>query len=337
MSEGPLEALPEARTVDAATVARQSVRAPRGPLHTIFLVVRIAIPVALLGYKFTLVSLADLGVAIASVSGQALAGVGLSLFTVYTVATLRWRLTFRACGVSAPISLVQLFRLILVGAFYNAFVPGGLGGDVVRAVATKSLLGDKGVPGALSVVFLDRVLGFIGLVLLVVVSFALFPLPGVPHVMLLSIVGLGVAFAAITGLALAPLLATRVPGPIGRLLSAVPPIASRSRLLAGMALSLVTQGCSALIGHLVLSSITSQASLTESAVIMPLVLASQYFPLTVGGTGVREAAFVALYGLVGVAQHDALAAALVVGMVHYSAAVPGGIVQMLWPLRVELG
>jgi uncharacterized membrane protein YbhN (UPF0104 family) len=238
--------------------------------------------------------------------------------------------------VSGPISLVHLFRLILVGAFYNAFVPGGLGGDVVRAVATRSLLGDKGVPGALSVVFLDRVLGFIGLVLLVVVAFALFPLPGVPHVMLLSVGGLCVAFAAIAALSFAPVLAPRVPGPIGRLLAGVPRIASHGRLLAGMALSVMTQASSAMIGHLVLSSINHGVSLTESAVIMPLVLASQYFPLTVGGTGVREAAFVALYGLVGVAQHDALAAALVVGMVHYSAAVPGGIVQVLWPLRVQL-
>jgi uncharacterized membrane protein YbhN (UPF0104 family) len=297
---------------------------------------RIAVPVLLLGYMFQLVSLRDLGEAMASVSGRALAGVGFALFTVYTIATLRWRLTFRACGVTGPISFVHLFRLILVGAFYNAFVPGGLGGDVVRAVATKPLLGDKGVSGSLSVVLLDRVLGFIGLVLLVVISFALFPLPGVPHVMLLSTGGLLIALTAIAGLTLAPRLAPRVPGPIGRLLAGVPRIASYARLLGGMALSLMTQANSALIGHLVLSSITDQVSLAESAVIMPLVLASQYFPLTVGGTGVREAAFVALYGLVGVAQHDALAAALVVGMVHYSAAVPGGIVQMLWPLRVEL-
>lgn len=327
----------EPHIVDAATVARQSVRpGTRGPLRALGMLLRIAVPVALLSYMFTLVSLEELGTAIASVSGQALAGVGLALAGLYMVATLRWRLTFRACGVRGPISLRHLFRLILVGAFYNAFVPGGLGGDVVRAVATRPLLGDKGMAGALSVVFLDRVLGFIGLVLLVVGSFTLFPLPGVPHVMLLSGAGLVIAFGAIVGLTLAPVLAPRVPGPVGQLLAGVPRIASRGRLIGGMVLSVMTQACSALIGHIVLSSITSEASLSESAVIMPLVLASQYFPLTVGGTGVREAAFVALYGLVGVAQHDALAAALVVGMVHYAAAVPGGIVQMIWPLRVQL-
>jgi uncharacterized membrane protein YbhN (UPF0104 family) len=327
---------PEAHTVDAATVARTSVRPARGPMRTIGTLLRFAIPIVLLSYVFRLVSLPDLATAIASVSVKALGGVALALVCVNAIASVRWRLTFRACGVEGPIAFLQLFRLMWVGAFYNAFVPGGLGGDVVRAVATRTLLGDKGLPAALSVVFLDRVLGLIGLLLLVVGSFTLYPLPGVPHVLLFSSAGLAVAFGAIVGLTLAPQLAPRIPGPIGRLLAGVPRIVSKRRLLAGMALSVMTQCGSVLIGHLVLSSITSQASLTESAVIMPLVLASQYFPLTVGGTGVREAAFVGLYGLVGVAQHEALAAALVVGIVHYASAVPGGIVQMLWPLRVEL-
>jgi uncharacterized membrane protein YbhN (UPF0104 family) len=336
MTLGQEARTPQPPSVDVSTVVRQSARPARGPLHVIGMVLRIAVPIALLSYMFTLVSLRDLGAAITSVSAEALAGVAAALVVVYTIATLRWRLTLRACGVQGPIPLLHLFRLTLIGAFYNAFVPGGLGGDVVRAVATRPLLGDKGMPGALSVVFLDRVFGFIGLVLLVVGSFTFFPLPGVPHVMLLSAAGLGVAFAAIAGLMLAPTLAPHVPGAIGRLLGGVPRIASRTRLVGGMALSVMTQSCSALIGHLVLSSITDEVSLMESAVIMPLVLASQYFPLTVGGTGVREAAFVALYGLVGVAQHDALAAALVVGIVHYAGASPGGVVQMLWPLRVQL-
>jgi len=326
----------ETHTVDAATVARRSVQPPRGPMRTLGMVLRFAVPVVLLSYVFRLVSLRDLGTAITSVSARALAGVALALLCVNAIAALRWRLTFRACGVKGPIAFLQLFRLMWVGAFYNAFVPGGLGGDVVRAVATRPLLGDQGLPAALSVVFLDRVLGLIGLLLLVVCSFTLYPLPGVPHVMLFSGAGLAVAFGAIVGLTIAPQLAPRVPGPLGRLLAGVPRVASKGRLLAGIVLSVMTQCGTVLIGHLVLSSITSQATLAESAVIMPLVLASQYFPLTVGGTGVREAAFVGLYGLVGVAQHDALAAALVVGIVHYSSAVPGGLVQMLWPLRVEL-
>ncbi len=327
---------PSRQVVDAAVVAKRSVPPVSRTRRALGLLVRIAVPVALLSYMFTLVSLRDLGAAISSVSARALAGVAVAVVVVNAIAAVRWRMTFRACGVEGPIALGQLFRLIWVGAFYNTFVPGGLGGDVVRAVATRPLLGDQGMPAALSVVFLDRVLGLIGLLLLVVGSFTLYPLPGVPHVMLFSGLGLGVAFSAIVGLTVAQQLARHVPGPIGRLLAGVPQIASKGRLLSGMALSVMTQGCSAIIGHLVLASITDEASLAESAVIMPLVLASQYFPLTVGGTGVREAAFVGLYGLVGVAQHDALAAALVVGIVYYAAAVPGGIVQMLWPLRVEL-
>jgi len=71
------------------------------------------------------------------------------------------------------------------------------------------------------------------------------------------------------------------------------------------------------------------------AVVMPLIGASAYFPFTVGGMGIREMAFVKFYELVGIAEHDALAASLAFAAVVYSAAAVGGIVHALNPLTVQ--
>ena len=320
---------------DVVAVARESVRPAPSRVRRAASVARVVIPLALLSYLFTRVSLSQLLTAMRSVSVATLCWVALAMVSATSIASVRWGLTMRACGVTKPAPFRQLFRLFWIGIFYNAFVPGGLGGDVVRAVATRPLFSARGVSGALAVVVLDRVLGLIGLLLLVVGSFTLFPLPAVPNVMFFSFLGLLAAFGAIAGLMLAPRLAPHLPGPLGRIAASLPVVERRWPLLLGVLLSVLTQASGVVVGHLVLSSITTQATVTESAVIMPLVLASQYFPLTVGGTGVREAAFVALYGLAGVAQHDALAASLVVGMVQYAAGLPGGVLQMFWPLRVD--
>jgi uncharacterized membrane protein YbhN (UPF0104 family) len=70
--------------------------------------------------------------------------------------------------------------------------------------------------------------------------------------------------------------------------------------------------------------------------VMPLVGAAQYFPLSVGGAGVREATLVLLYGMVGVAKPAALAGALAFAAVTYAIAAIGGVLHALRPLKVEL-
>ena len=84
-----------------------------------------------------------------------------------------------------------------------------------------------------------------------------------------------------------------------------------------------------------ISSIASTVTWAQSLVVLPLSLASQYFPLSVGGAGVREVAFVALFSLVGVPRHDALAGSLVVTGLLFASAATGGLVQMLRPLALD--
>ena len=79
---------------------------------------------------------------------------------------LRWFLLVRALDL--PFTLGYGLRLGMVGTFYNMFLPGGIGGDFVKAYLIA-----KGQPArqaaAVSTVIADRLLGLFGLLLYVAV------------------------------------------------------------------------------------------------------------------------------------------------------------------------
>jgi glycosyltransferase 2 family protein len=82
---------------------------------------------------------------------------------VLSLQFLRWYLLVNAVGLH--FSKVNALRLGLVGYFYNSFLPGSIGGDVVKAYfIAKDHPTRK--PVAVATVLIDRLLGLFGLVLL---------------------------------------------------------------------------------------------------------------------------------------------------------------------------
>jgi uncharacterized membrane protein YbhN (UPF0104 family) len=300
------------------------------------LVARVLVPAAAFAYLLSIVPLDETLASLRSIPLQALVAAFVIGNACVFVAAVRWRLLFAACGVADRPSTLRLFRLHLIGQFYNAFLPGGVGGDVVRAIATRRALGERGLTGALGVVLLERTFGAAALLILVAVSFSLFPLRQIPNVTFFSAIGLCAAAAAVIGIASGPRIARYLPAPLAKIAASLPAITALGPFAAALALSLVTQSGVIFVGHVLLVSLTDGVRLTDSLVILPLIGASQYFPLTVGGAGVREAAFVLLYGLVGVAKPIALATSLAYAGVLYAISGVGGILHALRPLDLEV-
>jgi uncharacterized membrane protein YbhN (UPF0104 family) len=174
------------------------------------------------------------------------------------------------------------------------------------------------------------------MLILVAAGFSLFPLQCVHNVLQWSALGICVAAAAVLAIVSGPRLAPHLPGPFGKIAAALPSIESLPLFAAALGLSVITQLSTVVFGHILLASITSRAALTDSLVILPLIGAAQYFPLTIGGAGVREAGFVVLYATVGVSQADALAASMVNGALSYVANAMGGVLHLLKPLTIEV-
>jgi uncharacterized membrane protein YbhN (UPF0104 family) len=300
-----------------------------------FGLLRLVITTAAFAYLFSLVDRRALWAAFRRLPAWAMAvAVGLGFFNVL-LGTVRWRALLAAYRAPKRPRIAALYRVYLVGLFYNTFLPGAVGGDVVRGVATRaSFAGEGGATAAIAVVFVERVLGMCGLLLISAGAFLVRPVAGVRGVVFGSALGLVVAAAAVTTLALGQRLARFLPGPLAKIAASLPPIARARPFLLALALSLGTQTVVALTGHVLVSALDPRVVLGDSLVMVPLAMATSYLPITVAGAGAREAAYVALYGLVGVARVDALAGSLLVFGSQLVVGAAGGIATLLAPVAL---
>jgi uncharacterized membrane protein YbhN (UPF0104 family) len=136
----------------------------------------------------------------------------------------RWYLLVRA--VDLPFTLRNAVRLGLVGTFYNVFLPGSIGGDIVKAVFIA-----RGQPGrkavAVATVVFDRLVGLFGLIALAATAGGLFWLAGdekivnSPRLQTVVLCCLAAAGAAVAGFVLLGFVsdasAARVASRLGRL------------------------------------------------------------------------------------------------------------------------
>src|SRR5690606_27519054 len=94
-----------------------------------------------------------------------------------------------------------------------------------------------------------------------------------------------------------------------------------------LAISLATQALVAIAGWVILASVSGgRVSLADALVVVPLAMASAYFPFSVGGAGVREGAFVILCtSALSMSEADALASSLLVWIAQLLVAGAGGV------------
>lgn len=246
--------------------------------------------------------------------------------------TFRWGLLLTAFGAPNRPPWLRLLRLYFVGLFYNSFLPGGVGGDVVRGVATREAFGSGNVTAGLSVVLVERVLGMSALLGVTAIVTLAQPIEGVPEPRVLGAAGLLSVLLALFGLAFARRLTPHLPGVLGRLAATVP-VPER---YAPIALALTAAGVGHVLlavgGHALVHSLAPEVTLNQSLVFIPIALASSFVPITISGAGVREAVFVALYALVGVAESAAIATSLGLWACQLVLAAFGGVVALFTPL-----
>ncbi len=235
---------------------------------------------------------------------------------------VRWWMLVRAQGLD--FRFADALRLGLVGYFFNTFMPGSVGGDIVKAVAIAREQNRRAV--AVATVLFDRAVGLWGLVWLVALCGGAFWLAGEPHLQqnagLRAIVGAswGVCGATLGGWLVLGFLSDRRAHRFAGRLGLIPKAGHflsecwravwlyRRRgwaVTLGLALTLGTQVFMVLSFHysaLVFVSATDAdrlPSLTENAVVVPVGMAIQAFVPTPGGVGGGEWSFGKLYRLLG--------------------------------------
>ncbi len=232
------------------------------------------------------------------------------------VRAYRWHLVLH--GVGSSIRFGRLVELYLVGSFFNAFLPSGLGGDVVRAAEAAQNV-DSGV--AAGTVFLDRLTGLMALF-----GMALALLPFRPDdfppqlawtIGLICAVGLVGGLALIEGRLLRGVVnrrpaALRVAGGgfLDRLTTTIHRCGRRpaaAALLVSIGFNLMQVGWWATTGRALGLSVPFGYYL----LVVPIMSLALLVP-SIGGLGVRESVAPALFAGAGLAPEQAVALTLLV-------------------------
>lgn len=290
--------------------------------------VQIAVTIAAFAWVLARADLERLGAAFAAIPLWSFAVAIALTFANLGIGTVRWQVLMRAYGASRVPPLGRLYVVYWIGFFYNIWLPGGVGGDVVRGVATREAFGAEGTTGAISVVFVERVLGLVGLLSIVGLSSLLRPIEGLGPVGLWSAIGIAASAGAVIAIALGRSLAPRLPGPLKRIAEKLPSIVRPGPFAIALLLSLGTQTMVALTGHMYIGALHPEVPLSTSMVMIPVAMATAYLPITAGGAGARELVYAELYARVGVPAEDAVAASLLLAATYYASTMFAGIVPV---------
>ena len=286
-------------------------------------------------YLFAVVKLDSLSGALARTSVTTVALALAVISSSLVVGAVRWRALMTAYGAVAPPPLWTAVRLYFVAAFYNTYLPGAVAGDVVRGVVVRDSFRGGGTTEAIAVVFVERVLGLLGVFTLAAVGLLLVGprLAATSSLWWLSAAGAAGAVVAVLMLPLGRRLAPFLPRRLAAIAGRLPVVSHRRYFTAAALLSLVTQLMTTVTGWLLLREVHPAATFADALFVVPLSAATGFLPISVAGLGPREAVFINLCGqLLGMSASDALAASLLIWATNLMTALAGGIIQLVRPL-----
>lgn len=260
----------------------------------------------------------------------------LLLCAAIALATARWKIVLRSIG--QRLTKWSLFRLNLIGLFFNQALPSAIGGDGMRAW----LLYRHGCtfPEAFNSVLIDRIAGFVilatmslyGLPTLVERLFAISKVQIITTIifatimLILFLYALWCSSARISRFRVGRFLAQLV---ADALFLAARPLDSANIALLSMGNLL----CNFALIWLILRDLGTDVSVLGVMIVAPVVLLLLVLPISIAGWGLREGLFVVGFGLLNVPKDLALAASIVFGLMNLLAGLIGGIFWMFEPTR----
>jgi glycosyltransferase 2 family protein len=273
---------------------------------------------------------------------------------------VRWYYLVRALDL--PFTLRNAFRLGMVGVFANTFLPGAVGGDILKAIFLAKEHPERKTR-AVATVLMDRALGLFGLILFTAVLGSVAWAGGDPRIVanvelqwLIKVMA-AIAAGSVAGFLLLGLLPQwRVDRFAGRLKS-VPKVGTslsefwyaawiyRQRprtVVLGVGLSALSHFGLVFAFHAAshvfppTNPAVDQATLAEHMVIAPMGFIVQALPLSPGGVGVGEAAFAGLYKLSGRPESRGVIARLALRVVEWIIALVGYLVYLRMKAHHEL-
>lgn len=266
----------------------------------------------------------------------------LAYLIVEVAAAVRWGILLKVQGIN--LSWMRISGLFIIGMFYNQFLPGGTGGDIVKTYLLWKETPDK-KPGALLAVLFDRMIGLIALIIITGILIFLrydwltSTKETSPYVWLvLAIFGSAVLFVvttfAVTGFNLLHSLPHRFPGreKLIEIGAAYHLYARHWRTTAGAFVASIVCHLGTFATFLCVAyAFAANVAVIDFFAVMPVERTISSLPISFAGVGTREFILqVMLFNLCGVAP----AVARIIGLTGFTVilfcCLPGGIVYFFY-------
>jgi uncharacterized membrane protein YbhN (UPF0104 family) len=287
-----------------------------GRPHPFALYARIAVTVSILAYIGARLNWTEL----ASDLGEArpwwlLAACALFGMT-YCLAAIRWWFLLAVQDIHLPVILVG--RLTLVGQFFNAFMLGSIGGDLVRILQVLKYVPNQRTHATLSVV-MDRVVG-----LLLLLTGSALVLPSQWQALMATqasrdavhALSALLGFIVVGGLVVLLMPFHRAPRPLKDFWTKLPSrhvielavsgvrshVASLKYTAGALATGAVLTAVLVAAGCCIAAGLHLRIGFAQMLVVLTAAICATSLPISLGGHGVREAVFVAMFSAFGLGK-----------------------------------
>ena len=265
-------------------------------------------------------------------------------YIIYIIANLffiiRWKIVLNATGINNR--FIRLVGLYYIGCFFNNFLLGAVGGDIIKAYYS----GKDTAKTELSFisVFLDRYIGLIALLILITLTsfFVDYQLLGVQFYFFLipiTVIALGITALLSTGFAI---YVNRLLGNHMRQVQNFISLANQAfktvftrfslfiwAIICTFAFLLIVS----LINYLFVISMGRSIDMGYITLFTFLMALIASIPITINGIGLREITFLYLFSGHGLSPDEAVALALLGFLLVVTFSLPGGIIFLIWRQR----
>lgn len=259
------------------------------------------------------------------------------LFAMSVIAAGRWALLSGAMVVD--LGFPRACRILFIGLFFNQTLPSSLGGDAVRVLLVRR--GGATLTDALASVLVDRATGVAALAITAAAGLPI--LLGVPALATPAAVVAVLALGAVVSLVFLAWLGGREAGSGGRVIALIMRVAAGIRAagrpagrgLLIVALSVAVHLLLVAVAALLLRGMERPVEFGLLLALVPMVMLFAIVPVSIAGWGVREGAMIVALGYAGVAQADALAVSILLGLGLFATGLPGVILWLAAPARAS--
>jgi len=298
------------------------------------------VAVGLLGFLLWRMDLTELVEVFSTAKWLFVFSAALIHFGIVGISTSRWRIIL--ANFSIKIGFISAAQLLLIGYFFNLFLPSSFGGDFVRSFYLAKQV-NRGMSTSLMTTGLDRAAGMTGLLLIGLLAVNIHPaeIEGVSlrliFIAISSAFGFGLIIvfnSKVHSYFVRILQRFRLKGIEEKLEQVFQGInclwRNKPAMVVAVLYSLCIQGAVIICMWIAARALDISAPFSVFLVFIPIINLAVTVPLTINGIGLRESAYTLLFSQLGVPMEKAFALSLLNFLVVASTSVIGGVVYSFY-------